>query len=284
MQNQEVENAIKVFKKTAIFTVISLVAAFFALSSATYAWFTSNGEVYSSRVAASTSTADVRLLLSSEGGSAFRGSSEAEIEQVNSANIGKLMPVSTSDLENFVYQVGTDTNSSYGVDTDEKKYYHGHVYVKAECEGTSNYSKMALYLGDVNDMVEAVGDSLVANASRLGLKIGDQDPVIMYMSTEENASYDQVRNTYLNGGKVADDKVIHYTPSGSYIVVDDPAVKMDTFSVDSDMPQRLATIDLNRIYELDVYFYIEGCDPDCSEAIYHDAADIYIPLYGIPEE
>ncbi len=59
---------------------------------------------------------------------------------------------------------------------------------------------------------------------------------------------------------------------------------MDTFSVDSDRPQRLATIDLNRIYELDVYFYIVGCDPDCSEAIYHDAADIYIPLYGIPEE
>ncbi|MFQ9547592.1 MAG: hypothetical protein ACLRZ6_06905 [Lachnospiraceae bacterium] len=40
-------------------------------------------------------------------------------------------------------------------------------------------------------------------------------------------------------------------------------------------------MNLNQIYPVDVYFYLEGCDPDCSDAITHNEADLYLAFYGI---
>ncbi len=283
MENNEFEKAVRSFKRATVFTAVTMVCAALALSSATFAWFTSNGEVSTSRVAASTANTEARLLLSAEGGSSFNGSEETDIVQLNEADLEKLMPVSTDDLDNFVYKVGMESNSSYSLDTDEKKYYHGHVYVMAECEGVSSYTGMALYLDDVSQMVAPASGSLVANAGRLGLKLEGQDPVILYMSEEENDSSDQVSNTYLNGRKVSDGNVLHYSSSG-VTAVEDPAVSMERFSVSGDSPEPFAIIELNKIYELDIYLYLEGCDPDCSDDIQKDGTDLYISLFGVLEE
>ena len=40
-------------------------------------------------------------------------------------------------------------------------------------------------------------------------------------------------------------------------------------------------MNLNQIYPVDVYFYLEGCDSDCSDAITHNEADLYLAFYGI---
>ena len=51
---------------------------------------------------------------------------------------------------------------------------------------------------------------------------------------------------------------------------------------DMSVPQRpLCVMNLNQIYPVDVYFYLEGCDPDCSDAITHNEADLYLAFYGI---
>ena len=38
---------------------------------------------------------------------------------------------------------------------------------------------------------------------------------------------------------------------------------------------------LNQIYTLDVYFYLEGCDPDCSDGISQNMADIHLAFFGV---
>lgn len=48
--------------------------------------------------------------------------------------------------------------------------------------------------------------------------------------------------------------------------------------------QTLLTMQLNKIYTVDIYFYIEGCDPDCSSQIQYSTADLQIGFYGVPDQ
>ena len=54
----------KTFAKTAALAVISVVLCLIVLTAATFAWFSSNRKVETSRIEARTGSADVRLLLS----------------------------------------------------------------------------------------------------------------------------------------------------------------------------------------------------------------------------
>ena len=42
----------------------------------------------------------------------------------------------------------------------------------------------------------------------------------------------------------------------------------------------LAEIEMNKIYSLDIFVYLEGCDPDCSHGISQDMADIHLAFFG----
>ena len=46
----------------------------------------------------------------------------------------------------------------------------------------------------------------------------------------------------------------------------------------------LIYMELGKIYTLDIYFYLEGCDPDCSNSISYDGADLHLAFYGILDE
>jgi len=38
---------------------------------------------------------------------------------------------------------------------------------------------------------------------------------------------------------------------------------------------------LNKIYTVDIYFYLEGCDPDCSNSIQYSTVDLQLGFYGV---
>ena len=62
--------------------------------------------------------------------------------------------------------------------------------------------------------------------------------------------------------------------------VDDYTITWGESSVDiPDTP--LVSMELNKEYTLDVYFYLEGCDPDCSNSISFDAAQLHLAFYGM---
>ena len=64
--------------------------------------------------------------------------------------------------------------------------------------------------------------------------------------------------------------------------MDDPAVPLS-----SVLPggQSLIDMELNKVYQIDIYFYIEGCDPDCtSEKVGLDSAALQLGFYGLLAE
>jgi hypothetical protein len=75
--------------------------------------------------------------------------------------------------------------------------------------------------------------------------------------------------------------------------VEDPAVSLASRTLPLDGTddadalrelQPLALLELNRTYAVDIYFYLEGCDPDCSNDIFYDAAALHLAFYGVLTE
>ncbi len=282
----------KNFVKTAALAVISSIICLVVLTASTLAWFSSNRKVETSRIEARTASTDVRLLLA--GYSSDFSESSATIVQVNSADRENLLPVSTADLVTFLYNpVTADGMAAYFEEVrNEEHIYHGRIYVLAEAAEYQPGAKLAVYLdestasgGVLVDKDSEQTDASIINASRLGLVFGDKR-IIMRVTEDENVEGAQVRNTLIDGVLLEDGKVL--TTSGDQIVAaDDPSVPLSHYTVNTDsnsavLPvEPLFELELNRIYPLDIYFYIEGCDPDCSDNISLLDTNLHIALYGV---
>lgn len=273
---------------------VTMIAAALALSAATYAWFTSNRLVNTDKATARSGTDTLELQISSEGGNNFQASSEAAIIQVNRTALSELMPVSTADLNGFVYNPSSrgDMAESFRTVTDENYYYHGRIYLRALAQGDSVSGRMALYLDEDNEAGGALAQSdggLVLNAARLGLTFDGGNPAIFYLSNDSNPESQQIRNTSINGEILADGQVLK-SSGGTLSAVADPSIPLanrtivmnDSGAVLPEAP--LLYMNLNQIYTVDIYFYIEGCDPDCSNSIGLDELDLHLAFYGILEE
>ncbi len=270
--------------------LLFVAAALLVGGIATYAWFTSNQKVNTTRATARTGEETVELLVSSTGGADFRGSSEAAIVQLNAANAEYLMPVSTADLRSFVTAAAYNSDgmpTAYVPVENEANYYHGRIYLQAVGSGFSDSARVALYL----DQTAAAGgapvqkdgdDSLLLNAARLGLSMESAAPVIFYLSSETNPEGERERNTVLNGELQPEGIVIDGSGSEP-AAVPDPAAAISDYALSEGgaLGAPLAYMEFGRIYALDVYFYLEGCDPDCCDSIFFDASDLHLAFYGV---
>lgn len=283
------------YKKFRLWAVgVTMIAAALALSAATYAWFTSSHLVNTDKATARSGTDTLELQISSEGGNNFQALNEAPIIQVNRTEISELMPVSTADLQSFVYNPSTsgEIAESFRSVTDEKYYYHGRIYLRAVAQGDSTGGRMALYLDEDNEAGGALAQSdggMILNAARLGLSFDGGSPAIFYLSDVSNPENDQIRNTRINGEILEDGQVLK-SSGGTLSAVADPSIPLaDRTIIMNDsgaaLPKApLLYMNLNQIYTVDVYFYIEGCDPDCSNSIGLDELDLHLAFYGILEE
>ncbi len=273
------------FAKAALLVVVA--AALLVGGVATYAWFTSNQTVNTSVAQAHTGEEALELQLSSTGGADFRGAAEAAITQVNRTDAEYLMPVSTADLRVFV-QASAYNNlgypSAFAPVQNEANYYHGRIWLRAIGNGVPAGSRMALYLdqrGTSGGILaqKSDGDSLLLNAARLGLVLEGGDSVIFRLSEDRNPAGARMMNTYLGGELQAEGIVIN----ANLAAVADPAVTIDSRAINDDgaLGTPLGYLDFERIYVLDVYFYLEGCDPDCVDSISFDGSDLHLAFYGV---
>lgn len=271
--------------------LLMLIIVLVALTAATYAWFSSNRIVDTDTVQTRSGTTTLELQVSSQGGDGFNGADVTKIVQVNATSSEELFPVSTADLKTFVYNSTTVGNMASGFVTvkDEKRYYHGRIYLKAVAEGQPQGSTMALYL----DESDASGGALLTetagqltHAARLGLTFGGANAVIFYLSDKTNAQAERVQNTSLNGTVLEEGQVLDGS-SGTVRAVKDPAVALASYTIvmegdNTILPDKpLLNMELNKIYPVDIYFYLEGCDPDCSDAISYDGVDLHLAFYGV---
>jgi hypothetical protein len=274
-----------------MFWFVTAFALLLSGTAATYAWFSSNRVVRSEGVSGRSGSDSVTLQISSYGGDSFSPQDEADIVQVNSTEITRLLPVSTSDLQTFLYNGSTvdDVASSFTVVEDERYYYHGRVYLRAVAEGDVSASRMALYLDEGSETGDAIIRSAsqeLLNASRLGLTFDGGDGVIFRLSDESNSSENQIHNTYVNGTLLGDHQVLGYD-GGNVLAVTDPGVLLSTYTITMEeqrivLPEEpLFYMEMNRIYAVDIYFYLEGCDPDCSDSVSFNEADLRLAFYGV---
>lgn len=271
------------------FLGITTIAAFLSFTAATYAWFTSNQAVSTTRAAARTGEESLELQISSDG-TTFSNVSSVAIAQVNQTSLTNLFPVSTADLSTFVYAPSTVSDMAINFEPveNESYYYHGRIYLRALAQGISADTKLSLYLDQTDGVLGKDVNGTLLNASRLGLVFNNDyaSSVILRLSESQNASGQQIFNTVVGGVTLGANQVLSWNGSGVSAVAD-PSVPIADYTVtfgasDMSVPQRpLCVMNLNQIYPVDVYFYLEGCDPDCSDAITHNEADLYLAFYGI---
>ena len=275
------------------FQILTTVAALATLTSATYAWFTTNRQVSTSTASARTGTESLTLEISSSGGSRFQNMTNAPITQVNGSDASELLPVSTADLVNFVYTPSTIENQAVHFEKVENEayYYHGRVYLRAAGEGFSSGSTLNLYLDQTDGVLGEDADGHLLSASRLGLIFDGNSASarILRLTETESAASKQVYNTVVNGTVLGKDQVLSWNGT-SVLAVTDPSVPVTDYTVSFtsegvDLPGNpLFTMELGVIYPVDVYFYLEGCDPDCSDSVSDDEADLHLAFYGVLSE
>ena len=277
-----------------IYSMITMLAVLLSLTAASYAWFTSNSIVNTDRVSGRSGTDLVKLEISPTGGNDFNGGQESALIQVNANSSERLMPVSTADLYTFVSNPGTiDGEAVYFEKVQgERYYYHGRVFLRATSQGHAENAKLALYL----DGSQAAGGNLMTsvkgalqNAGRLGLTFDGGGAKILRLSEEGNAANGQKMNVKLNGVAVQAGQVINGS-ANPFQIVADPSAPIGQYMVGEDgltgstSLTPLLMMELNRIYMVDVYFYLEGCDPDCTDIAKLDSLNLHLAFYGVLTE
>lgn len=276
------------------FSLFTMFAMILSLTAATYAWFSTNSVVSTDRVSGRSGTDSVTLQISQTGGNDFKGSKEASLVQVNVSSTERLMPVSTSDLKTFVISPSMVNGQATHFEKleGEKNIYHGRIYLRATSAGHSENARLSLYL----DGSKAAGGDLVtslkgnlANAGRLGILFDGGNMKILRLSETKNSDGQQVMNAVLNGVEVKPGQVINGSTNPMSIVAD-PSLPIAQYMVGEDglagnaSMQPLLKMELNRVYAVDVYFYLEGCDPDCTDVAKKDSLNLHLAFYGVLTE
>lgn len=268
-----------------------LVLIALTLTTATYAWFTANRQVQTDRITGKTGSADVTLEISRSRDPFSPGkakdASGNDISQVALKTPDaedKLMPVSTADLNHFWSSPTFDTGgqtTGFVLDETEEYYYHDTVYLRATSTGTDTATGLALYLsGDgTKDPIVRSEDGKLLTAARLGLVFEGQSPRIIRLSDVDAGP----GVTYLNGKLLDRGEVLGYA-AGEPTAAADPSESLESLRFDAANPGKtpLLTMELNKIYQLDIYFYLEGCDPDClNETVGMTDAYLSLAFFGM---
>ena len=275
------------FLKTG-FLVVTICAALAAMTAATYAWFTTNKAVSTGTATARTGDERLELQISSEGGSRFTDQETVSVFQVNQTDQKNMIPVSTDNLVDFVYAPftsGGDAKKFLRVEKEEN-YYHGRIYLRAAGDGFAADDRLALYLDQSDGILASASSGMLLHASRLGLRFDNDKTVIFRLSDDTNPKDAQTYNTIINGERLGADQVLSYQ-NGTIKAVTDPSVSLSDYTISFEtssirIPDKpLLLMEWNKIYTLDIYFYLEGCDPDCSDSVSFDQADIHLAFYGM---
>ncbi|MDD6465609.1 MAG: hypothetical protein PUF75_06705 [Coprococcus sp.] len=275
------------FLKTG-FLVVTICAALAAMTAATYAWFTTNKAVSTGTATARTGDERLELQISSEGGSRFTDQETVSVFQVNQTDQKNMIPVSTDNLVDFVYAPftsGGDAKKFLRVEREEN-YYHGRIYLRAVGDGFAADDRLALYLDQSDGILASASSGMLLHASRLGLRFDNDKTVIFRLSDDTNPKDAQTYNTIINGERLGADQVLSYQ-NGTIKAVADPSVSLSDYTISFEtssirVPDKpLLLMEWNKIYTLDIYFYLEGCDPDCSDSVSFDQADIHLAFYGM---
>lgn len=275
------------------YIALVMVALAATLGAATYAWFTNNMKVNTNSVSVHSDTSKLVLEL----GDADRGSwsqqGDASLASTASGAV-TLYPVSTFDLNGFAACAQNNSAGDATVFEQAKDngstYYHGWIDLRPTITGTGASKvkgKVSLYLAE--SLVPQGANAELLRAARVGIKISSGNQVLATNIFELDSSDSGHRGEHPTTAPAglagyADGMLLGWQNGqlacGANVAQDPAAFTLDTSETATRPQNSLATLALGQIYRLDIYYYIEGTDPDSADYLHQDPGALHLALFA----
>lgn len=258
-----------------------------SLSATTYAWFSSNARVQTTKVYSQTAQDTVELWIGQTPDSLVLGNAGVDLGFVGTSDGKKLMPVSTANLTTFVSNsVTTEGVATHFTDADEGLYYHTRLYLQAKSTSPLTGSRLALYLdesGEEGPLFRNTSKELLRTL-RLGFLFEGSEPIILQVDSTKEGNRSTQGTTMINGQLLGEDMVIS-KQGEELFAVPDPSQNLQSYLFASspigENTKPLIQMEWNQIYPVDVYIYMEGCDLDCTDTLMQQELDFYLAFFGL---
>lgn len=280
-------------RRVRAYTALVMVALAATLGAATYAWFTNNMKVNTNSVSVRSDTSKLVLEL----GDADRGSwsQQGDASLASTANGAvTLYPVSTFDLNGFAACAQNNSAGDATVFEQAKDngsaFYHGWIDLRPTITGTGASKvagKVNLYL--VESLVPQGADAELLRAARVGIKISSGNQVLATSIFELDSSDSGHRGEHPTTAPAglagyADGMLLGWQNGqlacGANVTQDPAAFTLDTSETATRPQNSLATLALGQTYRLDIYYYIEGTDPDSADYLRQDPGTLHLALFA----
>ena len=271
----------------------ALVVIAAVLGVATYAWFTNNMAVNTN--SASVHSDNSQLVVEMGDAQAGTWSSSGDVAlSTNSPDDLVLYPVSTFDLNGFAEC--THNNSAgeavhFEQAADGQHFYHGWVDLRASVSGSGAdkaSGQVALYLGD--SLVPSDASPELLRAARVGLKFSRNGQVVKtcYFALDSSdgghrGEHPATRPNNLSGYS---DGMLLGWQNGALACANDGVEDAGSYVMGAGdsaaRPQSaLLFMDQGATYRMDVYYYIEGTDPDSADYLGGNEGVLHVNLFAV---
>ena len=280
-------------RRARAYIALVMVALAATLGAATYAWFTSNMKVNTNSVSVHSDTSKLVLELGDADAGNWSQAGDASLSSTANGSAA-LYPVSTFDLNGFAACAQNNADGDATVFEQAKDngsaYYHGWIDVRPTITGTGASKvkgRVSLYLAE--SLVPQGADAALLRAARVGIKISSGGQVlatnIFELDSSDSGHRGEHPTTAPAGLAGYTDGMLLGWQNGQLAcgadVKQDPAAFTLDASETAVRPQNaLATLALGQAYRLDIYYYIEGTDPDSADYLHHDPGTLHLALFA----
>lgn len=279
-------------RRARAYIALVMVALAATLGAATYAWFTSNMKVNTNSVSVHSDTSKLVLELGDADAGSWSQQGDASLASTASG-AATLYPVSTFDLNGFAACAQNNSSGDATVFEQAKDngsaYYHGWIDLRPTITGTGASKvkgKVSLYLAE--SLVPQGADAELLRAARVGIKISNGSQVLATNIFELDSSDSGHRGEHPTTAPAglasyADGMLLGWQNGqlacGADVKQDPAAFTLDTSETATRPQSALATLALGQTYRLDIYYYIEGTDPDSADYLHQDPGTLHLALF-----
>ena len=280
-------------RRARAYIALVMLALAATLGAATYAWFTSNMKVNTNSVSVHSDTSKLVLELGDADAGSWSQAGDASLSSTANG-AATLYPVSTFDLNGFAACAQNNADGDATVFEQAKDngsaYYHGWIDVRPTITGTGASKvkgKVSLYLAE--SLVPQGADAQLLRAARVGIKVSSGSQVLASNIFELDSSDSGHRGEHPTTAPAG---LAGYTDGmllgwqngqlacGANVTQDPAAFTLGTSETAARPQNALATLAPGQTYRLDIYYYIEGTDPDSADYLHHDPGTLHLALFA----
>ena len=289
MQATQNESKLRLVRIGVLATLLALVAV---LGVATYAWFTNNTAVNTNSVSVHSGNSQLVVEMGDASSNSWSSSGDVALSS-NSPDPLTLYPVSTFDLSGFVECTHNNAAGDavhFEQAEDGQHFYHGWVDLRASVTGSDAANAtgpvdLCLY----DTLAPSDADPELLRAARVGLKLSRDGQVLKtcYFALDDSDGGHRSEHPATNPGLAGySDGMLLGWQNGALTCANDGVEDVSAYLMGSGdsatRPQNaLLTMDQGATYRLDVYYYIEGTDPDSADYLYGDVGILHLNLFAV---